>query len=620
MFSSIQISGRSVARFTFVIGFIVIALLSVATNTAATPQATAAIFHVATNGSDVNGCGSAGSPCKSIQFAVNQSNSGDTLRVAAGTHTYNAETDICTFLVTRSVVCVIDKNLTILGGYDAENWTIPSPVANLSIIDGQNAQRGVHVEAYNQTVHLTMEGFTIQNGRAFGNQTGDNDSHGGGMRINQGSVTLRDMIFKNNQAVGRDNNPIGRAGAGGGLAIVRSKTGSSLLERIVFQDNQAIGGSGSDRGGVAIGGGLFTSGATVNSSYLTFANNQALAGSSGGNGSGAGLLADALGGGIGFGLGTHANFSNVTVIGNRAVGGNAGQNAGGAFGGGIHAEESALTLNDALINENTAIGGNGVNGGVTRAGGLEVFNGNFTIERTRFIANWVTSGASTGGGTAGAANGGGAYFSATKGSYKGTIVNSIFADNHIEFGANGSKSLGGGGGGMTVAGMFVEIIHATFSNNNMGNGLLIGHALNAQEMPGFAPGTTDIKYSIFANHTGRSDASTVHVASGSTINFTRGLFAANTKDTNSDGVPVNVGTFTGLDTLISATSPGFVSPGAPNYNYRLTAGSAAIDQAAGSSTAVDIDNLPRPVGRVRDLGAHEFINLDKKLYIPVISR
>src|SRR5690606_32160668 len=72
--------------------------------------------YVAASGTDSGNCTSPSSPCRSIQYAVNQAASGDRILVASGTYTYNASHDQCTFLLTRAVVCVANKSLSILGG------------------------------------------------------------------------------------------------------------------------------------------------------------------------------------------------------------------------------------------------------------------------------------------------------------------------------------------------------------------------------------------------------------------------------------------------------------------------------------------------------------------------
>jgi hypothetical protein len=68
--------------------------------------------------------------------------------------------------------------------------------------------------------------------------------------------------------------------------------------------------------------------------------------------------------------------------------------------------------------------------------------------------------------------------------------------------------------------------------------------------------------------------------------------------------------------LISATFPGsiiatdiapikFKSPDVQPYDYHLTAGSSAIDQAVSSTIDHDVDGEPRPKGAASDVGADE---------------
>ena len=73
-------------------------------------------FRVSPNGNDATSCGTEAAPCKTIQYAINQTKPGDTftILVSAGTYAYASATDSCTFLVTRAVVCFVDKHITIL--------------------------------------------------------------------------------------------------------------------------------------------------------------------------------------------------------------------------------------------------------------------------------------------------------------------------------------------------------------------------------------------------------------------------------------------------------------------------------------------------------------------------
>jgi hypothetical protein len=99
-------------------------------------ETSAANYYVAATGTDNANCGTSGAPCRSIQAAVNKAVTGDTILVAAGSYNYNGAADTCSFLVTRSVVCVVDKDITIRGGYTTSNWGASNPSANLTVIDG----------------------------------------------------------------------------------------------------------------------------------------------------------------------------------------------------------------------------------------------------------------------------------------------------------------------------------------------------------------------------------------------------------------------------------------------------------------------------------------------------
>ena len=249
----------------------------------------AKIIRVSTTGTDAAGCGSETQPCRSIQYAVNQTVTGDTILVAKGTYTYN-NLDPCSSPITHSVVCWWDKQLTINGGYSDENWTVADPVNNLTIIDGGGTYRGVAVLRFTGTASLNMQGFTIQNGRAVGAPVGNQytgHAFGAGMWASKSFVNLKNMIFKNNVATGGSSQsyPVAGWAFGGGLALEGPPNGgNSTLEKISFTGNQSIGGSGSDGAGNGLGGGLFSSDAAVTAKELTFTNNLAKGGNTGGSG------------------------------------------------------------------------------------------------------------------------------------------------------------------------------------------------------------------------------------------------------------------------------------------------------------------------------------------------
>ena len=577
------------------------------------------------SGTDTQGCGSESNPCQTIQFAVNQSGSGDVIQVAAGTYRYQSNTDNCNFLTTRAVVCFVDKHLTILGGYSASNWTTFDPSSNPTLIDGENSSRGVAIIAYNSTASLRMEGFTIQNGLAQGASSGSDfyiNAFGGGMWAQNSNVTLRDMVFKNNQSRGGNmTSQYGGGGSGAGLAIQSTKGGAvSVLERVTFDGNQAFGGTGAERGGVSLGGGLFTYESALNGSDLTFTNNKAQAGSS--NGSGVdnvhSLHADALGGGAAFQTGSSVTLTRITAQGNRSIGGDAGGGSGteggGGFGGAISTEEANITITEAALSGNSAIGGSAASGGVAFGGGILTDNTDADLDRVNIIDNATISGASKSGGDAGAPSGGGAYITAFTPTrrYQANIINSVIAGNRMQVGSPGN-SVGGGGAGIVIQAMDANIIHTTVADNHFIGYLKSGQAILVHGLYGSsgAPGSATIKYTIIANHVhpNSTDTSALTVAEGSTVNLHQGLFAGNTNDINTNNRPYPPGTITGLDSMYFENSVEFASPNAPDFDYHLTSSSPAIDRAADSDITIDMDGDPRPSSVYADIGADEYTGI-----------
>ncbi len=574
--------------------------------------------YVAPGGSDMGDCSVATAPCSTLQYAVNQAASGDTILVAQGTYTFPASVDYPCPNWTSAVVCLYNKTLTISGGYSASDWSVADPTANLTVIDGQNAHRGVMVFDYkaDTLITLNMQGFTIQNGLAQGPTGYDSSGIGGGMLAQHVVLNLQDMVFRNNRAIGA-NTTSGAGGVadGAGLRIESAPAGTiSLLNNVVFDGNQSYGGVGPERGGVAFGA-LFIYGSTVVLEDAVFTNNLAQGGDSAGSGLSGGLQADGLGGGVGV-MNSFVTLRGVTVTGNQVIGGSASKYGGGGYGGGIFAEgtdnfTSYLTISDAYVADNTALAGNAATPGNAAGGGINTANVAFTMERAQVLTNISTGGSSTSGGGSGIGAGGGIYiFAIRTGVPRATIRNAVFADNLAKQGGGLLHPGNGGAGGVMVHGMDADISHATFDRNRLESPLILGQAMVVQPWQlssGSLPANVYLSDSIIANHTeGGVDASAIIVWPGSSLTFNRGLFAGNTLDTNASGIPVPPGIIYGLETTLSAATPGFVSAGLPNYNYHLRLDSTAKDQAYGSTVSDDFEGDSRPQGSAADLGVDEY--------------
>lgn len=571
----------------------------------------ATTFHVdMTTGVDVAGCGSQASPCASIQQAVNQAaNTGDTILVAEGTYTYDAGLDPCTD--ETAVVCIVGKKLTILGGFASNDWTQSDPTNQPTIIDGENFQRGVLVKRTSPTspsgANLRLEGFTIHRGLAGPTPNRPEDRRGGGLKAALvDSLVLRDVRFDNNVAEGADTgSDDGGNGTGGGVSVSSAEVlplTQVTLDNVTFTSNQAVGGTGPVRGGFALGGGLFINQAEMTASGLTFHNNAA----AGGNSSGSGLLngqrADSLGGGMAILANTVVVAQGLTATGNTSTGGTATGTdgiGGVGAGAGIYVERASLELRDGLIESNSSAGGDGAaTGGLGTGGGITTFDSTLVLDRVALLNNQVNGG--DGPTKKGSAGGGGAYLNRLNDlSATTTILNSIIADNHVSIGTGGG-TVGGGGGGVFVLRHDVSILHSTFARNSLGTDPMAGQAISVVT-PDANPAQAAIDYTIIADHTSLDNVPAVNVRSGGSADFEQGLFAGNENDTN-EGT-INAGTFTGLETMLSATSADFVSPGAPDFDYHVSSSSPAIDEATNSTVDLDFDNTQRQ--HPRDIGADE---------------
>lgn len=569
------------------------------------------VYYVTQAGADNDSCGSSSSPCRSIQFAVNKAASGDAIRVGSGTYLYSAASDNCKFLVTSSVVCVLDKNLVIQGGYSSANWSSANPQVNVTTIDGENTRRGIAVISYNNNVTLTMDGFTVQNGLSQGDPNSDGTGRGGGLWAQKSAVILSNMQFKNNRSVGA--NGYGAPADGGAVMIESTNSGSSSLSNVVFDGNQAIGGSsghGVDRGGFAIGGAIFTYQATMSGSYLTMINNVARAGSSSSSGrDSSNLTADALGGAGGFQLNSNISLTNINAENNQAYGGNAGGSgtAGAGLGGAIHIEGSTLKITGARLQNNLAQGGSAGVGGLAMGGALMTDRVNATLDRIWLVNNQVKSGT----GANASVDGGGAYLAnfGADGSYTAVVTNSVFADNQL-IPSNTASTLGSGGG-LTVRGIQANLSFDTFARNTMGSNsyLCCGIAISVLSSQGGSgtPGKLSLQNSIISDHpiNAASSIETIFVWKNSTATLANLMTANNgARLTNESDYPPNSGIFTETN-IIPVTSIDYVSMGSPQYDYHLKNSSPAIDKAASSAITDDIDGDNRPYGNASDLGADE---------------
>ena len=555
------------------------------------PAQSATTLYVSPFGGDSAGCGPQNSPCRNIDVAVGKAVTGDTILVAGGTYQI-ASTPTC----AGNVVCVFNKSISILGGYDPATWNL-NPAANPTVIDGQSAFRGVYVLSVGSpNMRLTMSNVTIQAAVAAGTDAtvDQRTAFGGGMLVDNAAVTLDSVTFLNNQTLGANVNSGQGGSAAGGALSIRSSPGGSFLTNVLFQGNKSRAGQGPKAGGVAYGA-VFVYGSTVDIQDSFFFNNKAFGGqATADDGTISGQ--HALGGALGSDGQSVVSLVRIQARQNKAVAGAGAQKGGQSFGGAFYIENSTVTIEDSLISPNNKALGYTLapDGGFAAGGGVFLINSAGTINRTRIIANRATGGPEGGGG-------GGVYLWRTIPELvlpKIQVLNTVIADNKF-------AGPGGGGGGLRIQGLVVNLRNVTFANNTLGAGPLVGQAMLIVQSDA-GPGIANLKWSAVTDHAGTA----LVVIDGNYLTLKRGAFVNNAHDTNADSDPVAPGTINGLGSMLALPPPanaGFVSPGFPDYDYHITATSPLRDPTTGTTSPVplDMDGEARDDG-MADIGADEY--------------
>ncbi|MBN1566369.1 MAG: hypothetical protein JXA73_00870 [Acidobacteria bacterium] len=204
---------------------------------------------------------------------------------------------------------------------------------------------------------------------------------GGGI-INYGRLIVTGSRFSHNQAIGGDGNEsLYLSGHGFGGAIVSGNVGSTLVvSDSEFDHNQAVGGNGNISPqpatigpGKSSGGAIDVTGGTATIDGCTFVHNWSVggagvSGAEGGIGAGGAIVATNFSN-----LGTNATISNSKVEHNIALGGPGvdGGNGGEGEGGGLTSTAGAiLIVINTTVAHNHSQGGEGIIGGNGLGGGL----------------------------------------------------------------------------------------------------------------------------------------------------------------------------------------------------------------------------------------------------------
>lgn len=238
-----------------------------------------------------------------IQAAVDAIAAGGTVKVAAGIYT-DTNGD--------GRVVIINKTITLQGGYSTANWHVPQPDRNPTYLDGQNTAQVVRITGNVAPVVTT---FHIRNGRA---------TSGAGVYIGGGQPTLARNRIYNNVATAN----------GGGVYIA---TGTAVLENDLIYDNSAL-----------MGGGVYIAAGSAAVRFTTFYNNNA----------------SLDGGGIYIFSGSPSIYASIITNNTAGAGGgvfapagsplldynDAWDNVGGNYGGVVVAGEHSTSTAPLLVN------------------------------------------------------------------------------------------------------------------------------------------------------------------------------------------------------------------------------------------------------------------------------
>jgi uncharacterized repeat protein (TIGR01451 family) len=594
------------------------------------------LLHVTTTGNDTPGCGASGTPCRTLQHAVDKAGCGATIKIATGIYTGTAHWIGETHTTTQLVY--LSQPITITGGFTTSDWTISNPVHAPTTLDAERQGQGIVIGS---APMVTLEGLRIVNGRTtddgagVGNRdtpchltirasdilTNVTEGNGGGIYLNRGTLVLEDSRVVSNTAVSD----------GGG---VYAREAAVTMTHNLFQDNVAYTGDG--RGS---GGGVWLYEAPAYVTDNTFEDN--LAGDVGGGlhvGWGGDLtlkrnafLYNTANDDAG-GLYTSLKAGDIHTITHNLFQGNVANPSGSGSGGGAYLtsdEGAQLTFHHNQVLENHACTGpTGANGGL--GGGIFVI-GPARIADNRFEGNWANS----------AAPQGGFYFSGYGGGLyvKGPgvwVERNRILDNVAARNAGINYTSEAFGGGICVGTTLNTVV--TMTNNILaGNrhcadcGYLYGYYRGGGAIAvGGYTRPADTRLHLYHNTIADNQSPAVFnesaaitmshtILSGHDVDLRAILDSSGAEDslppTNAADytlwwplmtTDIVSGTWTHTNDLTGA--PDFVDTALDDYH--LDVNSQAIDQGPGVGVREDIDGNPRPLGASYDLGAVEYTGVD----------
>jgi len=371
-------------------------------------HATGPTLYVAPSGSDTGDCTNSLSPCATVQYAIDQADSGAEVRVATGVYTdvhQRPRKDIASAGVVTQVV-YISKTATLRGGYTTSNWADSYPITQPTTLDAQGQGRLLYITG---NISPTLEGLRIIGGNATGLGGSTSGDSGGGVFAISATLTMR-----NNQVLSHT------ARYGGGLFIEYNS--NTLLMGNTISGNLATN----------LAGGMYfrnSLGATLISNIVS--NNQA-------NEPGAG--------GMKHQGGARFDGSDNAVLINNSIHGNFARDS--CAGIEFNNSASGMLIGNNVISNSAGVPGFGGN---APGGGLCFISSN----GASLIGNTVISNSTFG-------NGGGLYLQRSD----ITLTNNVVADNRLVAWVNFT----GTGSALYIAGSSPRLLHTTIARNSGGDG------------------------------------------------------------------------------------------------------------------------------------------------------
>lgn len=326
-------------------------------------EAGAATFLVTKTADTADGTCDADCSLREAIIAANAAAGDDIITLPAGTYTLSLAG------TGEDAAATGDLDIT-------SNLTINGAGGLTTAVNANNIDRGFHIVG---TQTVVINNLRIKEGQAP-NGAASNGSPGGGILIDNGTVTLSGLTVTSNNA-GSGGNGDGAAGfngaCGGGIAILNGTV--SINEGTISSNDAGNGGTGAAGfagGSGGSGGGICLSGGTLTLMNSEIQNNDAGAGGSGG-GMGDPSGAGGDGGGVAL-LGGTGTLTNNTLAFNAAGGGETG---GG--GGAIATSGGAVTIKNNTITINGPGGGTttpGEGGGVFRSAGTLTIGNSIVAE------------------------------------------------------------------------------------------------------------------------------------------------------------------------------------------------------------------------------------------------